>query len=129
MQVKATGSGQGTVTVLVKSLTTGAEITLVASINAQASSTVTDGPEIMLVQRYGIHMNRTTIVLTFNQPLDPTRAEDVHEYHLVDPQGRTIPITRAVYDPATNTVTLYPRERINLHHNYKLTVEGAFRAA
>ena len=123
LQASLTGTGQGTVTVLVKSLTTGQETTVVASINGQ--SITTDGPEITLVQRYGIHMHPTTIVLSFDQPLDPTRAEDVHEYHLTDPQGHSVPIKSAVYNPLTNTVTLYPKYRINLHHNYKLTVEGA----
>ena len=70
-------------------------------------------------------MKPTTIVLTFNQPLDPTSREDVHEYHLVDPQGHIVPIKSAVYDPTADTVTLYPKYRINLHHTYKLTVDGA----
>ncbi|MGP8008405.1 MAG: hypothetical protein ACLP2J_15420, partial [Acidimicrobiales bacterium] len=122
LQANVTGPGQGTVTVLVKLLSTGQETTIIASINPITS---TDGPRITLVQRYGIHMNPTTIVLTFNQPLDPARAQDVHEYRLVDPQGHLVPITSAVYDPATNTVTLHPRDRIDLHHPYKLTVDGA----
>jgi len=122
LQANATGPGQGTVTVLVKSLSTGQETTIVATINPITS---TDGPRVTLVQRYGIHMNPTTIVLTFNQPLDPARAQDVHEYRLVNPQGKIVPIKSAVYNPATNTVTLYPKYRIDLHHSYKLIVDGA----
>ncbi len=70
----------------------------------------------------------TVNVLTFNQPLDPTRAREVHEYRLVDPQGRIVPITSAVYDPTTNTVTLHPKDRIDMHHTYKLTVNGASKS-
>ena len=125
LQAKMTGPGQGTVTVLIKSLTTGQQTTLVATITAQGSTVVTDGPEITLVQRYGVHMKPTTIMLTFNQPLDPALAQDVHEYHLVDPQGHIVPIKSAVYDPTADTVTLYPKYRIDLHRTYKLTVYGA----
>ena len=99
-------AGQGTVTVVVKSLTTGQETTLVASISAAAGN---DGPKVTLVQRYGIHMDRTTLVLTFDQPLDPTRATNVHEYRLLDWEGHVVPIVSAVYDPTTYTVTLHPK--------------------
>jgi type VI secretion system secreted protein VgrG len=62
--------------------------------------------------------------LTFNQQLDPARAEDVSEYQLVGPRGRIDPIISAVYDPATQTVTLHPKRRVNLHRTYRLTVDG-----
>ncbi len=29
-----------------------------------------------------------------------------------------------MYNPATNTVTLRPRQRIDLHHNYHVTIVG-----
>jgi hypothetical protein len=122
-----TGPGQATVTVLVTSLSTGQTTTLTASITSGASVVVSDGPQITSLKRYGIHMNPTTIVLTFNQPLDTTRAQDVREYHLVGPAGHKIRIKSALYDPSTMTVTLIPKERINLHHTYKLTVYGATR--
>jgi len=84
-----------------------------------------DGPEITLVQRYGIHWMPTTLVLYFNQALDPVRAQDVHEYQLVDPHGHDVAITAADYDPTTDTVTLHLSRRINFHRRYKLTVDGA----
>src|SRR5262249_30147727 len=34
-------------------------------------------------------------------------------------------IKSAVFDAATNSVTLRPAERINLHHTYRFTVIGA----
>jgi hypothetical protein len=123
LEANVSGAGHATVTVMVKSLSTGQESTVVATIGAQ--SLVADGPKIVLVQRYGIHMSPTTIVLTFDQALDPVRAENVHEYHITDDRGHTVPIKSAVYDSATNTVTLHPKYRINLHLRYKLTVDGA----
>ncbi len=122
LQATLNGPGQGTITVLVKSLTTGQESTVVATVSGQ--STVIDGPQVLLVQRYGVHMNPTTIVLTFDQPLNPTLADNVNEYRLLDPQGHVVPISSAVYDAATDTVTLHPRNRINLHRTYRLTVVG-----
>ena len=84
-----------------------------------------DGPEITLVQRYGIHWMPTTLVLYFNQALDPALAQDVQEYQLVDPHGHDVAITAADYDPTTDTVTLHLSQRINFHRRYKLTVDGA----
>ena len=124
LQVIMTGPGQATVTILVTSLSTGQTTTLTANIAVGAAVGVFDGPQITALERYGIHMKPTTIVLTFDQPLDPTRAGRQR----VSPRrsrGHTIPIKRAVYDPSTMTVTLFPKERINLHHKYKLTVYGA----
>jgi hypothetical protein len=115
-----TGPGQATVTVLVKSLSTGQSTTLTATITANL-----DGPRITSVKRFGIYMMPTTIVLTFDEPLAPWLAENAHEYRLVDSQGHVIRIKSAVYDPSTLTVTLYLERRINFHHKYKLTVLGA----
>ena len=78
-----------------------------------------------MVQRYGIHWMPTTLVLYFNQALDPARAQDVQEYQLVDPHGHDVAITAADYDPTTDTVTLHLSQRINFHRRYKLTVDGA----
>ena len=82
-------------------------------------------PTVVLLQRFGIHMQPTMVVLTFNSGLDPATAQDVRNYRIVGPAGRSIAINSAVYDPTTNTVTLRPNEKINLHHNYQLTVIGS----
>jgi Bacterial Ig-like domain (group 3) len=83
-----------------------------------------DGPTVGLVQRFGIHMEPTVLVVTFNGALDPAGAQDVHNYVIVGPARRHIAIDSAVYDASTDTVTLRPSERINLHHNYHFTVVG-----
>jgi hypothetical protein len=46
---------------------------------------------------------------------------------LVDPDGVRIPITRAVYNPSSMTVTLHPKQRVSIHETYTLTIEGALR--
>ena len=67
----------------------------------------------------------TTVVLTFDQPLDPGSAEDVRNYVILDPSGHRIRINRAVLDPTRLTVTLHPAQRISIHHPYQLIVNGA----
>ena len=82
------------------------------------------GPSVMHVQRYGYHRHPTSIVLFFNEPLDPSRAEDVRNYRIDGPKGQSIGINTAHYNAATQTVTLKPNQRIDIHHNYHLTVNG-----
>jgi uncharacterized membrane protein len=136
VQAKVVEYGVGTVTVRVTSLNH-------PDITATATATVTlspqkwivlpppppppppaDGPKITLLQRFGIHRMPTTLVLHFDQPLDPALAQDVREYRLVDAQGRVVPITAADYDPVDDSVTLHLKRRINFHHRFKLTVKG-----
>ena len=74
--------------------------------------------------RFGFHMQQTTLVLTFSTALDPTSAQNVNNYQLVTSTGASIPITSAVYDPATLTVTLTPSQLLNLQLVYQLTVIG-----
>jgi len=83
-----------------------------------------DGPTVVSVLRYGYHMMPTTVVLTFDQALDAITAQDNENYRIIGPAGRLIGIKSAVYDPAALTVTLHPRQRINIHHAYKLFVDG-----
>jgi hypothetical protein len=40
------------------------------------------------------------------------------------PGGHRIKVTSAIYDPATNMVTLVPAERLNIHRSYRPTVNG-----
>ena len=82
-------------------------------------------PTVVLLQRFGVHMHPTVVVVTFSSALDPTTAQDVRNYRIVGPAGRRIAINSAVYDQTTNAVALHPHEKINLHHNYQLTVMGS----
>jgi virginiamycin B lyase len=85
-----------------------------------------DGPTVTQVQRFGIHAQPTSLVLTFDEPLDPARAQDVRNYQIVDLAAphRSIRITVAVYDQATQSVTLSPAQRLNFHHRFLLAVIG-----
>ena len=83
-----------------------------------------DGPRIIRVLRYGYHMQPTTLVLEFDQPLDPVPATDVHNYHITGPAGRSIAIASAQYDLSTDMVALHPTKRIYLFATYTLTVSG-----
>jgi hypothetical protein len=79
--------------------------------------------------RTGIHRQPTVIVLTFAAPLDPTRAQNVDSYQIEtlggpgrggSRVGHVIGVTAAVYDPAT----LFPTERLDIHNQYRLLVNG-----
>jgi hypothetical protein len=83
-----------------------------------------DGPTIDAVKRYGIHMQPTVVVVTFNDPLDPTSAVNLNSYRITDSSGRQVRIASAVFDAETNSVTLRTASRINLHHTYHFTVMG-----
>jgi hypothetical protein len=84
-----------------------------------------DGPRITRLQRYGYHWMRTSIVLTFDQALDPATAQDPGNYWIKGAGGRVIRVKSAVYDASASTVTLRPAERINIHHRYTLIVDGS----
>jgi streptogramin lyase len=91
-----------------------------------------DGPHVSNLQRFGLHQQPTTLVLTFTEALNTTPAQNVNNYtlltatqsHGIIRTGRKIRITRAVYDPNKNTVTLFPAERLVLRLLYQLTVNG-----
>ena len=83
-----------------------------------------DGPVLTGLQRFGIHAQPTVLVLSFSGPLDPARAQDVNNYRITGPGSDPIAIDTATYDPATRTVTLLPRRRLDVHKRYRLTVVG-----
>ena len=83
----------------------------------------TDGPRIVSVQRFGIHMMPTTVVLKFDAPLGAA-AWNVKNYRITDPGGARIAVRSAVYDAAAHTVTLRTARRISIHHPYKLVIRG-----
>ncbi|QEH35411.1 Ubp3 associated protein Bre5 [Aquisphaera giovannonii] len=139
LDVTLADAGTGTVTVEIRSLSTGQVSTVTATLTAAATTggdgggdggnggggTAADGPRVVLLQRYGVHMMPTSIVLTFDRPLDPSKATDVRAYTLKDAAGRRIAIARAIYDAIDNTVTLKFRQRLNFHRTYTLSVDGA----
>jgi hypothetical protein len=91
------------------------------------------GPAVVVLQRVGIHAQPTLLVLTFNRPMDAATGQDLRNYLLFQvgplgfagPHPQPIPITAAVYDPATQSVILAPRSPLALGGYYLLTVSGA----
>jgi uncharacterized repeat protein (TIGR01451 family) len=85
-----------------------------------------DGPIVTRVQRFGFHERPTILVLTFDEPLDPVRAQNLGNYQIValGCNPHRIRIKEAVYDAVTRTVTLKPVQLLNLHHRFRLTVIG-----
>jgi hypothetical protein len=90
-----------------------------------APPTDRQGPHVVTFQRFGYHARPTTLVLTFNESMDPIYVQDATNYQLVDAHGRSIRITGAVYHPIARTVTLHLGQRLDLNHRFKLTVNGA----
>lgn len=81
-------------------------------------------PTVVSVQRFGFHWMPTTLSVSYSSPMDETRVQDPNNYRIVGPGGRVIPVVSAVYDPTSQSVTLSPQQRLNLHFPYQLTVVG-----
>jgi uncharacterized repeat protein (TIGR01451 family) len=83
-------------------------------------------PTVTGVQRFGFHAQPTTLVLTFDEQLDPRCAQNASNYQIValGRSRRSIRIKSAAYDAATRSVTLRPVHRLNLHNLFRLTVDG-----
>ena len=84
----------------------------------------TSGTTVAGVSRFGYHWQPTTLQVFFSAPLDTASAEDANDYRIVGPDHRSIAVLSATYDPASQSVTLVPAERLNLHVTYHLTVIG-----
>ncbi len=86
------------------------------------------GPMVTNLQRYGYHTQPTLFVLTFDQPLNPTAAQDLSNYQIVPMTsagtGAPIPLSSAVYNASNNTVTLLTVSPVYLYGSYQLTVNG-----
>jgi uncharacterized repeat protein (TIGR01451 family) len=145
--VSATGGvtpANGVLTFNVGSLAAGASTTVAIVVTPTAAGTLTDRAtasmnqtdptpadnsvtlvtDVMSVHRTGFHGQPTTLVLRFGEPLDRAWAQNPHDYRLVGLRGshHTIRIKSALYDAATETVTLRPLHRLNLHNLFRLTV-------
>lgn len=89
-------------------------------------------PPVTGLVRFGIHHQPTRLVVTFGGPLpDVADATDPANYVIVarnargtftGPGTRTIPVTSAVYDPNTNSVTLTPARPLNVHQQFQLRI-------
>jgi hypothetical protein len=81
-------------------------------------------PIVESLKRFGTRARRTSLVLAFSAPLDPARADNPGNYRIVGRHHRPVRIRSVVYNPAAETVTLYPRTKISLNRAYGVTVIG-----
>src|SRR5262249_47895534 len=89
-------------------------------------------PKVLRLQRFGTRPRATRIVLSFDEPMDPARAELTSNYvfrrvvrgHPLNGPRQRIGVTSAVYDPVKHTVTLQPAKRLSLLQVYQIRVYG-----
>lgn len=99
----------------------------------ETPATLAPAPHVVSVERLGLPAQRSRIVLGFDQPMGLTPTQNPGNYLLQrrDHQGsfdgnppRTIRLIAAVYNATNQTVTLFPRGRLDPHRSYQLTVNG-----
>jgi hypothetical protein len=102
---------------------------LLTTTDTSASSSVTVSytyqtvcPTVSGIGRIGVHHQRTLLVVSFDGPVDVTKAENRANYSVITGSGQRIPIRSATYNPATNSVTLYSSRRLNVHYHFRLSV-------
>ncbi len=90
-------------------------------------------PTVVGIQRHGVHLQPTSILVTFNQPMDSDQAEALTNYRLVSAgpdrrfgtrDDRIIRISSVQYDAASQMVTIRPAHRLPLRRRYRLTILG-----
>jgi streptogramin lyase len=83
-----------------------------------------DGPRVLSLQRFGYHARPTTVMLTFDEALDPASACNALNYRFVSPTGVQIGVRSVDYLSSSRTVVLHPMERLNIHHPYMISIRG-----
>lgn len=99
---------------------------------ATAIVTVENCPPVSVtgLVREGVHHQPTRIVVSFNGALDPATASNPANYQLSmfapHRPGVLIPLSlkEVIYDPFTQTVTLFPTRLLNVHYRYQLVISG-----
>jgi hypothetical protein len=105
---------------------------LFTSVASSAMSTVTVSytyvppstpcPTVTSLGRIGVHHQRTLLVVSFNGTVDATKADNPADYAVILSGGKTVPIKSATFNPTTNSVTLVSSQRLNVHHDYRLSL-------
>jgi hypothetical protein len=124
LQISTLSAGNHTVTATYNGDAADSASSLVAPLVQTVLSAAVSAPTVTHVEWVGWHMHRKSLVLTFSTALDPVSATNRKNYVLVDSCGR-IGFKSVNYDSSAHTVTLRPRQLINLHRHYRLTVNGA----
>ena len=79
-------------------------------------------PTVAGIGRIGVHHQETKLVVTFNGPVDPAKAEIPVDYAVFKNSREKIPIKSATFDPIANSVTLVPARQLNVHYHFRLSV-------
>jgi hypothetical protein len=79
-------------------------------------------PTVSKIGRIGVHHQPTQLIVTFEGTVDPTKAETTSNYSVITSAGKTIPVDSATFNLATNSVTLIPAHRLNVHHHFRLSL-------
>jgi hypothetical protein len=79
-------------------------------------------PTVADIGRIGVHHQQTQLIVTFSGVVDPTLAENPNNYAVITKTGDRIHMNTATYNPATNSVTLIPETRLNVHLHFLLSV-------
>ena len=98
----------------------------VSRITTVTPTVVGDGPTVTAVQPLGSPGRTKALVLTFDKPLDPTRAQILGNYQITALGGPkpAIRIKAALYNATTHTVTLRLARRLKPGRRFQLTVIG-----
>ena len=99
-----------------------------ATLRPISSRSPVAAPTVVSLVRFGFHMQPTSLVLTFSSALDATPAQNVNNYQIVTSSGNVIPVSSAVYDPSTLTVTLSPSQRSSLQRSISSRLSARLRA-
>ncbi len=92
---------------------------------------VADGPHVLSVAAIGTAKTVNTLVIQFNEPVNPASALNVNTY-LIQGARNThlrVYVKQASWDGLTNTVTLHLRSAIAINGGYSLTVFGTGKNA
>jgi hypothetical protein len=88
--------------------------------------TIYQGPSVTSVSptngATGVNKNNLSIVITFNEALDPTTINSL-TILLVDSSGNTVNATVS-YDPTTHAVTIKPSNQLSNKSTYQVVVKG-----
>jgi hypothetical protein len=93
----------------------------------------TTGPAVVSVDWLGNHSTSTTIVLQFNQALDAGPAQTTSNYTILTKGlhgqfgkgSKHVALKSAIYNAATQTVTLRASRPLRVGQRYELTLKGA----
>jgi hypothetical protein len=108
-----------------------------------------NGPEAVPPSIVGVTRVAGGIAITFSKPMDPSTVENIHNYTVkftpsqkfslvnltgfgliktLNPANQGIPLRRATYDAATNTVTLVATEQLGPNGSYTVSNPASLTA-